>query len=117
MALTKKTEASAASAPKQQAAAFMNWSLQFPDGSVVRSSQGLPLFKHAEDHRYYNPQEEMLIRLAAENGGKLPITLQVNVCTTRAAADKTDLSKINLASLFNSQEQVPVDETPNIPLQ
>ena len=63
--------------PKKRAEAFVNWSTKTNSGKTLTGSKGFPLFP--EDAEYPNPEEQMLIAAAKQNGGSIELIMKVRV--------------------------------------
>lgn len=97
MAMKRK---SATEEKKNSAKAFVNWSIETPNGTLS-SSRGFPVFDNPD---YPNPEEMLLVEATKENGGYLELTMKVRVCLNRSGESR----KVSASDLLGKKKAAPV---------
>jgi len=80
-------------------AAFFNWSIVKPDGSIIKCDKGMPIFQNPE---YPSAKEDLLVELAEANGGSIELNMKVRV------ALNVQQNKQNSADLLKELMGTPV---------
>jgi hypothetical protein len=106
MALTKRIIEEAPAAEKNNAVAFVNWSLPLAGGRSMRSAKGFPIFQNP---KYPNKHEDMLVALAKKHGGSVTVTMECRiVINSGSSVDDFDLESILVVAPVTTPEFVPV---------
>jgi hypothetical protein len=106
MALTKRIIEAVPVPEKNNAVAFVNWSLPLADGRSLRSAKGFPIFQNP---KYPNKHEDMLVALAKKHGGSVTVTMECRiVINSGSSVDDFDLESILVVAPVTTPEFVPV---------